>query len=368
MTFNPTRNPEAVNSHYDIANTHSNAGRFAEAEREYRLVIARDPGHAEAHYRLGLSLQDQRRFAEAAASYRNALSLHKGHARAHNNLGAVLQMQELLPEAMVCFKNAVDLAPKFDEPYLNLGRLQAGAGDLMSAAQTYKRAIELCIEPEMFRHLLDALEGVKSDRAPVEFTRTAYDHFADSFDERVLVGLDYRIPKILGDRINEKLQSQELRVLDLGCGTGLCASHINARHIIGVDVSAGMLAKARQRGLYDELVECDIVEYVAKAPSGCFDAVLAADVFICLGDLSEIFREVARVMSAGGMFGLSIETTSAPGPDYLLQSNGHFAQSHSYISRIAGENGLDIAESFPEQIRSGHGHNAPGHVFILQKS
>ena len=44
-----------------------------------------------------------------------------------------------------------------------------------------------------------------------------------------------------------------LRLLDAGCGTGLCASYLKpyARYLAGVDLSAGMLAKAALRKNYD---------------------------------------------------------------------------------------------------------------------
>jgi SAM-dependent methyltransferase len=51
-------------------------------------------------------------------------------------------------------------------------------------------------------------------------------------------------------------------VLELGCGTGLCAALFRpaAARLVGVDVSARMLERARARGLYDELLLGDAVQ------------------------------------------------------------------------------------------------------------
>ena len=366
---------EEARLHFDRANALSGEQRYAEAEREFRDVVALRPDHAEAHYRLGVTLQDQHSLDEAAGSYRNAIAVRPDHIQAHNNLGVVLQLQEKFEEGVASFRRAVELHPDFDEPYLNLGRLQAALGDSKGAAASYRLAIEHGIKPAMFGHLLNAIEGVTTDRAPVEFTRAAFDHFADAFDDRLLTELDYQIPQILGQRVCVRFPSGGMRVLDLGCGTGLCAPHVrgHAARITGVDLSAAMLAKARTRAAYDQLVEADIIDFLAAAPASGYDAVLAADVFIYLGRLDDIFRQVSRILAAKGMFAFSIEV-AAPGAagsgtrDFELQASGHYAQSLSYIARLAATNSLDVAEAFAANIRSGQGHQANGHVFVLTTS
>ena len=44
-------------------------------------------------------------------------------------------------------------------------------------------------------------------------------------------------------------------ILDAGCGTGLCGPLVapHAQRLTGVDLSAGMLAQASEKGVYDEL-------------------------------------------------------------------------------------------------------------------
>ena len=66
-------------------------------------------------------------------------------------------------------------------------------------------------------------------------------------------------------------------VLDLGCGTGLCGVQFRdwARTLTGVDLSPNMLAKARERGLYDELLQGDAVVAMRERP-GRFDLVVAS--------------------------------------------------------------------------------------------
>lgn len=61
------------------------------------------------------------------------------------------------------------------------------------------------------------------------------------------------------------------RVLDLGCGTGYSSRQIAKRypaaHIVGIDVSPGMLVAARGSALPNtEFIESDMLAYVRQAP------------------------------------------------------------------------------------------------------
>jgi predicted TPR repeat methyltransferase len=49
-------------------------------------------------------------------------------------------------------------------------------------------------------------------------------------------------------------------VLDAGCGTGLCGAILApfARRLVGVDLSEGMLAHAKAKNVYHELVKAEL--------------------------------------------------------------------------------------------------------------
>ncbi|NIR58985.1 MAG: methyltransferase domain-containing protein, partial [Gammaproteobacteria bacterium] len=50
-------------------------------------------------------------------------------------------------------------------------------------------------------------------------------------------------------------------ILDAGCGTGLCGPLLapHARTLVGVDLSGGMIAKAEELAVYDELEVAELV-------------------------------------------------------------------------------------------------------------
>lgn len=87
-------------------------------------------------------------------------------------------------------------------------------------------------------------------------------------------------------------------VLEVGCGTGMILKEIApfAKRAVGLDISPGMLEKARERGL-------EVVEGSADAlpfPDQSFDAVYSFKVLAHVEAIQQAMREVARVLRPGG--------------------------------------------------------------------
>ena len=140
------------------------------------------------------------------------------------------------------------------------------------------------------RYLLDAIAGVKLERAPRDYLVSYFDHFAEGFDKQLVEVLGYRVPEQLIDMI-AATGSQLTRAVDLGCGTGLAGPGLRVARsrLVGVDLSPRMLAKAAERGCYDALIEVDMMAFLEQT-SERFDLVFAADTLVYLGDLEDFFR------------------------------------------------------------------------------
>ena len=55
-------------------------------------------------------------------------------------------------------------------------------------------------------------------------------------------------------------------------------------------------------------------------PSGSYDVIIAADVFIYLGKVDEIVQEIKRLLAPGGRFALSIEALeTSPAQDATVR-------------------------------------------------
>lgn len=114
------------------------------------------------------------------------------------------------------------------------------------------------------------------------------------------------------------------RVLDLGCGTGRIGRALarQGAWVAGVDLSAGMLARAAARAAADRIrpVRGDL----ARLPvaSAAFDLVVCALAVDHLDDLSPAFREMARVLRPSGRLVLS---TVHPFFQWLAGPHLHFS-------------------------------------------
>jgi ubiquinone/menaquinone biosynthesis C-methylase UbiE len=97
------------------------------------------------------------------------------------------------------------------------------------------------------------------------------------------------------------LGRREGSVLDLGCGDGRLTLELRGRHIVGADVSALALGRARWR-LEDH--DVDLVELTPRAvlPWGdaTFDLVLMADTIEHVVDVPTLLAEAYRVTAPGG--------------------------------------------------------------------
>ncbi|HEY5797260.1 MAG TPA: class I SAM-dependent methyltransferase [Bosea sp. (in: a-proteobacteria)] len=101
-----------------------------------------------------------------------------------------------------------------------------------------------------------------------------------------------------------------LRVLDLGCGFGwFCrwAADQGASHVLGVDVSERMLARARAETLASAIIyqRADL-ENFAPEPAG-FDLAYSSLAIHYLMDLDGLLARVAKALPVGGRLVCSVE-------------------------------------------------------------
>lgn len=90
------------------------------------------------------------------------------------------------------------------------------------------------------------------------------------------------------------------RVLDLGCGKGRFARPLAeaGAEVVGIDVSAAMLADAR--GIARVRASARRLPFAA----GTFDAVIAVEVFEHLAAIDDVLREARRVLCPGGILAI----------------------------------------------------------------
>ena len=110
--------------------------------------------------------------------------------------------------------------------------------------------------------------------------------------------------------------------------------------LTGVDLSARMIDKARSLGVYDRLEHGDIVEFLAASEER-FDLVLAADVFIYVGDLEPVFARLERAMAEACSASRS-KSLEGGGDGLRLLPSLRYAHSKAYLERLASQHGFEV--------------------------
>jgi predicted TPR repeat methyltransferase len=157
----------------------------------------------------------------------------------------------------------------------------------------------------------DASTWAKRARAaasPAE-ARALYDTWAATYDDDVAgpAGEDYPLPGIVADAVL-RLTDPSADVLDLACGTGLVGAAL-ARHgftsVDGLDISPGMLSRARARRVYHDLGPADLNQRVPGAGDK-FDVVTCVNAFEPGHLPRSALAEFARVVHRGGHILLTV--------------------------------------------------------------
>lgn len=118
-------------------------GRFAEAERLYRALIAGRPDHFDALFLLAtLEIQNQR-LDSALGLIDRAIAANRAATPAHMTRGDILLRLARWPEALASYDAALALAPDFAEAWNNRGVALRNMERLDASLESYDRALAI---------------------------------------------------------------------------------------------------------------------------------------------------------------------------------------------------------------------------------
>ncbi len=299
---------------------------------------------------------------DEASRLRERLFLAPHDTGAMIRLAALREASGDLPGAIDLNQRALRTDPYNAETLLSLARLWAALGEPDRAAPWLKRA--LAIDPDSpDAALLSAALATGPELTPI-YIRTLFDQYAGRFDTELTGTLNYRAPQavaaILGDYA---LPGGQGDILDLGCGTGLSGEALRpfARRLDGVDLSPGMIAKARDKAIYDRL---DIAEAQAFLGSSgpSWDIIAAVDMLNYIGDLTPIFATASARLNPGGLLTGTVEK-GMEGEVALTGKRRHTHGLDHLIAAVANA-GLRMLETRDAALRSEGVVPVPGLVFI----
>lgn len=250
--------------------------------------------------------------------------------------------------------------------WLGLGQCHLERKDHPAALAAFRRAHALLPQSGAIRHMIDMLAGERvPDRAPDDYVVWVFDGHAERFEAH-LAALNYRGPQMVAGLVDGVWPRNGTRtILDLGCGTGLNAPLFRpyAARLDGVDLAPRMLQQAARRGGYDHLYKAEAHAFLRRPPCR-YDAVLATDVFIYIGQLEEIFSLSEQYLNPNGELLFTIELATGSQP-VELRPSGRFRQTDAYIRGLAERAGFAVAATHDEALRIENGVPEAGRAYRL---
>jgi predicted TPR repeat methyltransferase len=349
-------------------------GQRDEALLTYEHAFTLDPNNAEAAARSGLILLDLRRYEEALARFDLSAAISPNQIEVLCGRGDCLRNLGKTAEAASNYRRASELEPDRVSVWRLLGNVLEQLGDRDGAIRALRRAREL--DPsdsfgagvELMRLGADDLSEM-----PPAFVRSLFDQYAPTFDTALVQSLGYRGPQMLVEAVRSASEANRKpasfkHAIDLGCGTGLVAVAFAEMvdQFTGIDLSPGMIERARATSLYDELRVADMLEGLRLTPDSGADLVLSADAMIYVADLFPVLKEASRVLASGGLLAFTLERHDGDG--FIMGEGRRYAHSASYVRASIEAAGLVVLQFEQHSARCEAGVPVPGLVIVAEKS
>lgn len=359
-------------AHALLADLLLHAGQLAHATEAGRQWAASCPTDAAAHTFLGDTLARQGQHQAAMTCWQHALHLTTTPGALQLRLGRTLVALGDDAAALAAFEAAQNDALSSAQASLwrirVLYRLQRhdharqALGHALFCRTAHGQADEiLALWRELFphdavpQHRLAAQGALAAPpRASDDYLTYLFDHYAETFDAE-LTRLGYQAPALLAEQLAQSLPPAQAhwRVLDAGCGTGLCGAWLRpyARVLTGVDLSGAMVAKARARGGYDQLVVAELTQFLTGYPAG-FELIVSADTLIYFGDLRAVLSAAAGALVTGGHLAFSLELQDASiDAHWHLSASGRYQHAQPYVRQCVQGAGLHLLGLTPATLR-----------------
>lgn len=336
--------PRYADAWNNLGNILRETNQYDAALQAYERAVEIAPRHADAWNNIGVMRSGRGEYAEAEKAYARAVEMDPAHIAAWQNRGNLAARVEQFDASIAAFRRAIELRPGDTTAYKGLSSALYRAGKIDAALAVYHEWLAIDPDNAVARHMLAACTGAAApERASDNYVRNIFDAFAGSFDQ-VLDQLGYRAPALIGEFLDREMPGTDaaLVIADAGCGTGLCADFLRRRatRLVGVDLSAGMLARARARKAYDELIESELAAWLAGRTQE-FDLIVSADTLCYFGALEQAVAGAAGALRPGGLVVFTVERAAGDVREYHLDPTGRYSHAENYVRQSLAAAGLD---------------------------
>jgi len=366
-------NPHLWEVHYNLAHSLVRINAFESAILHYQKVIELCPSHPKATFHIGLLYIQTERYFEAIPYLQSTLELEPHNLdAAHQLANAYLNTGDLI-QAKNGYHLALNLQaamPQIAEIHHNLAILYLRENNQTLALSHFTKALDLDPQNDTARHMMMALQGDLTPAAPSDYIAKLFNQYASYYNQHMRETLKYQVPGLLRNAIGRTLgaYTKASRILDLGCGTGLCGIYFRdmALELIGVDLASEMIAEAEKLdGCYDALIISDIHAYLNSEGLAPFDLILAGDVLVYTGNLEPLVANITKCLGSKGHFAFSIEHLEDEQTAFHLQPTGRYAHSTHYLESLVQKYQLHILVQESIIPRMHEGNPVNGKLYVL---
>lgn len=393
--------PEYADAYYNLGLAQVKSGRRLEAINTYKALLEISPDHPGGLFQLGRLFMQQDKHEKAIEQFYKILEKHPFHFETEFNLASSFMRLGWLDKASEHYFKALKIQPKDIQALFNLGVIAMQQGKIVEAIELYQRV--LGIDPENFdahnnlgaaylytknregalKHYHKVLQMQPENKAlqhtlnilmhnkdlassPPEYIQSLFNAYADHYDAHIINTLKYDVPQKLFAMVNEHIDVNNAgcKILDLGCGTGLCAEIFKGNNTLdGVDLAEKMLEIAAKKNIYEKLVQNDILEFL-KDQQEVYDLIIAGDVLVYYGDLADLFAACVHALRDKGLFVFNAEMDNSK--KFELTESGRFVHGKAYLDELASSNHFQVLDYQVIELRKQNETTVKGHLFLLQ--
>ena len=360
-------------SHYiknNIGNIYRMLGDYPAALQRYYEALSLCPDMVEAYNNIAILYRRLNETAKAIDFYAKAISFSPGFTQAHFNMGKAYWDLEKYDDAAACFTRVLELQTEHVQAHNEMGNYYLKKNNKSKAIEHFRRCLALDQGDSCGAALKLALvnEGEIPGKHSDELVKEIYKNKAGTWEDDVnRPDMEFLGPQNIQRALQALAHATGTRrVLDLGCGTGLCGQFLRplAGYLVGVDLSQPMLDLAQEKRLYDELAEQEAVAFMRNHP-GVFDLIVGSGVMIFFSDLGPVFNAAHIALIDGGY--LVFTLYKSDNADIAIRDNVHFAHSEKYVASCAAHAKLEVIGIESVAHEFDFGRPQPGLLVTLQK-
>ena len=368
--------PNHIDAHFYLGLLHLDAQKLEDAENDFQQVVSLKEDHVFALTNLGVIALKRDAGQQAIDYFTKALAFDLNNIEARNNIAAtfihhdrfenalmhydVLLKQDPLnieylynsavaqmalghlPEAIAHFESILAQNNTHFAALNNLAAIQIRLGHRTEAITLLQRAMKTNPKDKACQFMLHALTGnEKHPEACPDYVSNLFNNYALYYDQHMQGTLKYNLPHAMMRILHQLGQFKFKSTLDLGCGTGLSGEVLrdSSEHLTGIDISSKMLDQARNKDVYDTLIEIELLTFLQQNKQQ-YDLIVALDVLPYSGDLQPVFNAIKHGLAVKGLFVFSTEISTDP--RWILQASARFSHHPGYIEELCDQHDMDL--------------------------